>query len=122
MSEKESEFSEMSEVMWVSERLQNDVAPRRSVKARIREAATKLQWKYSRTKDAWYADERISLKPREIRRVEQLTGKHYAPREELRDIDQLIVNAEALMEGTDPDFSRAFVTAIRALAGLTDRT
>lgn len=122
MTEKESENSEMSEVMWISERLREDVAPRGSVKARIREAATKLQWKYSRTKDAWYGDERISIKPRELRRVEQITGKTYAPHPELRSVDQLIANAEALMDGTDPDFHRGFVAALRAMAGALDRT
>lgn len=121
MSEKASENSEMSELVWVQQRLRQDIAPSGSVKARIREAATKLQWKYSRAKGAWYGDQRISIKPRELRRVEQITGKQYAPTRELRDVDQLIRNAEALMDGADPDFNRAFVTAIRALAGIADR-
>lgn len=123
MSEMSSEKSEMSSVEFVSGALQRRVAPPSygQVKARIRHAARALGWSYSRTKDAWYADPRISLSADEVRDIEKATGLRYA-REEIKDIDRLISRADALLEGSDADFHRPFVAALRAFFGALDRT
>lgn len=121
MFNKSSEKSEVSELVWASEQMRERIAPRGSVKERIRSAARALGWSYSRTRTLWYADERASIKPRELRAIETVADIHYG-REELRSIDQLIANADALLMGSDPDFVGAFVAAFRAMAGALDRT
>lgn len=62
----------------------------------------------------------MSLKPRELRKIEELAGVRYG-REELRTIDDLIATADALLDGPNEDFYRPFVTAFRAMAGAFDR-
>jgi hypothetical protein len=126
MSEKSdfrAEKSEMSSVEFVSYALRERVAPPSlgSVKARVRYASRALGWTASRTKDAWYADPRISISADELRAVEDKTGLRYA-REELRTNDQLIARAEALLDGPDEDFHRPFIAAMRAFFGALDRT
>jgi hypothetical protein len=121
MSNKPSEKSEMSELMWAQERLQQDVAPFGSVKERVRDAALKLGWKHSRARTIWYADERASIKPKELRRIEEVTGVTYG-RTERAEVDRLISKADALLMGNDPDFHRPFVAAVRAFFGALDRT
>jgi hypothetical protein len=121
MSNKSSEKSEMSELTWASERLQNDVAPRGSVKERIRDAAISLGWKHSRARTIWYADERASIKPREMRRIEEVTGIEYG-REELRSVDALIARADTLAASqADESVYSAFAAALRAFAGAFHR-
>lgn len=120
MSNKSSEKSEVSELLWASEQMRERIAPRGSVKERIRNAALALGWKFSRARTVWYADERASLKPRELRRVEEIAGVEYG-REEFRSVDRLIANADALLMGSDPDFLGAFVAAFRTFAGALDR-
>lgn len=74
-------------------------------------------WTANRVRDLWYADRRASApKWEEINDIEQTTGLEYA-RQELRSVDQLIANADALTMGTDPDFASAFATALRAFVG-----
>jgi hypothetical protein len=92
-----------------------------SVKARIRHAAYKLGWTHTRTKDAWYADPRISISGEELTRVETISGLEYA-RKELRSVEDLISRADALLDGPHADFHRPFVTAFRAFIGALDRT
>lgn len=92
-----------------------------SVKARIRHAARKLGWSFTRTRDAWYADPKISISGRELTRVEQVSGLEYA-RKELRSIDDLIAKADALLDGPEADFHRPFVAAFRAFIGALDRS
>jgi hypothetical protein len=121
MSNKSSEKSEMSELAWASERLQKDIAPNGSVKERVRDAALALGWKYSRARTVWYADERASLKPKELRRIEEITGVEYG-RNERAEVDRLIAKADALLMGNDPDFHGPFVAAVRAFFGALDRT
>jgi hypothetical protein len=121
MSNKSSEKSEMSELAWASERLQKDIAPNGSVKERVRDAALALGWKYSRARTVWYADERASLKPKELRRIEEITGAEYG-RNERAEVDRLISRADALLMGNDPDFHGPFVAAVRAFFGALDRT
>jgi hypothetical protein len=123
MSEKSSE-DRMSEIAWASGLLQSRVAPigsAQNVETRIRNAARRLGWKFSRARDVWYGDQRVSIKPQELRKIEEVTGVRYG-REEVRDIDALIAQADALLMGTDPDFVGAFVAALRSLVGAQDRS
>lgn len=108
----------MSELTWAQYALKDHVAPlgsAQSVEARIRLAARRLKWKYSRAATVWYADERASIKPRELRQIEEVTGLEYG-RQELRAVEALIGNADALLMGSDPDFYSAFVAGLRAFA------
>jgi hypothetical protein len=123
MSEKQSENSEMSELVWASRTMRELIAPAGSADSkgeRIRAAALALKWKFSRAKDVWYADARVSLKPREIRKIEEVSGVTYG-RKEVDELDRIISRADALLEGQDEDFYRPFVDAfhqaLRAVAG-----
>lgn len=124
MSEFRREKSEMSSVEFFCQTaIKQKIAPPHmgSVKNRIRHAANELRWSFTRTKDAWYADPRISIDGEELTRVEQVSGLEYAQRE-LRTIDDLIAKAEALLDGPEADFHRPFVAAFRAFIGVLDRT
>ena len=107
----------MSSIEFTQTALRQYIAPPSvgSVKARIRLASRRLGWTHSRTKDAWYADPRISISADEIRVVEEQTGIRYA-RQELRTNDELIANMSALLAGNEADFYGAFVAALRAVA------
>lgn len=122
MSEIEVEKSEMSSVEFAQYALRSHVAPPSlgPVKARLRHATRKLGWTPNRVKDAWYADPRISISADEIRKIEETTGLRYG-REELRTVEDLISRADALLEGSDEDFHRPFLAALRAVARLADR-
>lgn len=124
MSESSSEKPEMSELAFASETMQQRIAPVGSaqyVETRIRIAALALKWRFSRARDVWYADPRVSLKPRELRDIETVAGITYG-RQELRSVEQLIANADALTMGSDPDFAGAFAVALRAFVGALDRS
>jgi len=118
MSDIRVEKSKMSSVEFAQYALRNHVAPPSagSVKARLRLASRRLNWSANRTRDAWYADPRISLSADEIREIEDKTGLRYG-REELRTNQDLIDTATALLEGADPDFHRPFLAAMRAFMG-----
>lgn len=61
MCEQRSERSDMSSVVEASVLVRRVAGPREaddSVKALIRRAARRMQWKFSRTKDIWYRDAR----------------------------------------------------------------
>lgn len=122
MSEKADREIRMSSTEYVQTALQSRIAPPSigSVKARIRHASRKLGWSHSRTQDTWYADPRIALRAEELRDVEQQTGLRYG-REELRSVEQLINQADALLDGPEADFYRPFFTALRAVARIADR-
>jgi len=113
MSEKASEKSEMSTVEFCQRALREEIAPPSigSVLARIRYASRRLGWSYSRTKDAWYADSRISIKPEELFRIEAVSGLTYA-RQELRKNEEAIERATALLGGEDPHILRTVVAAV----------
>lgn len=114
----------MSEISFASEMMQKRIAPVGSaqfVETRIRAAAHALQWKFSRAKDVWYADDRVSIKPRELREIEEASGVRYG-RQEVSKIDQLLSRADALLEGGDPDFYRPFAAAVRALLSAAHRS
>ncbi len=87
-----------------------------TVKERIRHAARKTGLGYYRARDIWYADSRVSIGADELRRIERLSGVRYG-REELRDLNQLIAQADALLHGRDPNFRSAFAAAVRAFLG-----
>jgi hypothetical protein len=124
MSEKPSENSEMSEVAFASEMLKTAIAPpslSSHVGERVRAAALILRWSPSRTKDIWYADPRVSIKPRELRQIEEITGVRYG-REELAHIDELIRRADALLVDEKPRGGSPILAALRALVGAVDRS
>ena len=123
MSEKASEKSEMSTVEFCQRALKEEIAPPSigSMQARIREAARKLGWSYTRTKDAWYADPRISIKPEELFRVEAVSGLTYDAREEMRTNDRAIERATALLGGEDARLVRTLVAAVREALSLRNR-
>lgn len=113
----------MSDLTWASDTLRNHVAPvgsAQQVKARIRSAARALGWEYERAKSIWYADERVAVRPRELRDIERYTGLQYG-RQELTEIDNLIARADAFVVGNqDTDFYSAFAAGLRALASALD--
>lgn len=122
MSEKTSEKSKMSTVEFCQGAMRKEISPPSfgSVMARIRHASRQLGWSYTRTKDVWYADPRVSIKPDELFRVEAVSGLIYA-RQEMRENDRAIERANALLDGHDPRLIRALVTAVREAFGLRDR-
>lgn len=123
MSENRLEKSEMSSVDFASTALKRHIAPKGSaenVKDRIRLAARRLGWSFSRTKDVWYADPRVSISAEELRVIEERAGITYG-RAEVREIDELIARADALLVGPEADFYRPVVDAFRAMAGLIYR-
>lgn len=107
--------------------MQERLAPRHmgSVKERLgcaQRLLAKRNWTSNRVRDLWYQDPRASApKWEEVSDLEELTGLEYA-RQEVRTNDQLIAAADALLMGSDPDFVGAFVTALRSMVGLVDRT
>lgn len=114
----------MSSVDFASYALRHYVAPAESgdnIKDRIRVAARRLGWNFTRAKDVWYADPRISISVDEMRAIEELTGVSYG-REEMRSVEDLISKADALLDGPDADFHRPFVAAFRAFVRALDRT
>jgi hypothetical protein len=123
MSNIEPEKREVSELAFASNAMRQRIAPPAigSVKHRINRAAAALRWSASRTRDVWYADPRVSIKPRELRKIEEIAGVVYG-RKELAEIDALISRAESLLAGSDPAFHRPFIAALRALAGRPDST
>lgn len=124
MSEKQLEKSEMSTLVFASTTMKNVLAPRaegHNIQDRIRVAARKLGWSYSRAKDVWYADPRVSIDGEELLRVEETSGVTYG-RAELRSINDIIRRAEALLANQDEDFHRPVLDAFRALLSALGRT
>lgn len=124
MDEKKYGKIRMSSVeVFAQDALQMRVAPPSlgSVKERLRTAARRLGWTYHRTKSVWYGDDRVRISGAELVQIEEASGLRYG-RQELQEIDSLITRAETLLEGSDPDFHRPFVAALRALLGAQDRT
>lgn len=119
MSEKVSEKSEMGTTTFCQRAMREEIAPPSygNASTRIRKASRDLGWSYTRTKDVWYADERISIKPAELFRIEAVSGLVYA-REELRKNDIAIERANALLGGEDTRLFRTFVAAFREALGI----
>lgn len=122
MSEKASEKSEMSTVEFCQGAMRDEIAPRSAgnVQRRIEIASRRLGWSYTRTKDTWYADPRISISPEELFRVEAVSGLTYA-REEVRTNDAAIERATALLGGEDAHLFRSFFAAVLKVVGFQDR-
>jgi hypothetical protein len=123
MSENRLEKSEMSSVEFASTALKRHIAPKgsaESVKERIRLAARRLGWSFSRTKDVWYADPRVSIDADELRVIEERAGITYG-RAESREIDELIRKADLLLAGPEADFFRPLVDAFRQMVGAHHR-
>lgn len=113
----------MTELVWSSQMMREVIAPPGSADSkgeRLHRAARRLGWKYSRAFAVWYADERVSLKPRELRQIEELTGVKYA-QEELKQIDRLIAEADAHLMGQPENLRGAIIAALRSLASALDR-
>lgn len=114
MREKTSEKSE-TELEFAQRMLREVIAPVGSAASkgeRLRAAAQALRWKFSRARDVWYGDERVSLKPSELRTIEEVSGVTYG-RTEVDELDQIIARADALLQGAAPDFRSALAGAIR---------
>lgn len=122
MSDFRSEKSNMSTVEFCQDALRRKIAPPEfgNVSTRIRKASRDLGWSYTRTRDTWYADPRISIKPNELFRVEAVSGLTYA-REELRKNDVAIERATALLGGEDTRLVRTLVAAFREALGIRNR-
>lgn len=103
--------------------LKEHIAPRHvgSVKERITKAARDLGWSISRTKDTWYAEPRMRLDPKELFRVEAVSGLQFA-REEMRKHDEAIERATAILGGENTHLIRAVVTAVVSALGLSHST
>ncbi len=123
MSEKSSEKSEMSTIAFCQHALRREIAPPSvgSVQTRIATAARSLGWSYTRTRDAWYADPRISIRPEELFRVEAVSGLIYQARQEVRKNDDAIARATALLGGEDAHLVRSIVAAVRSALGIRNR-
>lgn len=123
MSEKASEKSKMSIAVFCQEAMRREISPPAigSVQQRIAYCARQLGWTYTRTKDAWYADPRISIKPEELFRVEAVSGLIYQTKQEMRKNDDAIERATALLGGEDADLVSAIVAAVRSALGLRNR-
>lgn len=123
MPDKASEKRNMSVAAFCQDALQVEIAPRSlgSVKARITIAARELRWSYTRTRDVWYADPKISIKADELCRVEAVSGLVYQARQEVRKNDDAIARATALLGGEDAHLIRSIVTAFRSALGIRDR-
>lgn len=116
MSEKLSEKSEMSELVFASKVLKERIAPPSAasgIGARILTASRALKWSFNRTKDVWYADERVSIKPKELRKVEEVSGVKYG-QQKLSEVDELISRATEILGNDDQDLARPFAVAMRA--------
>jgi hypothetical protein len=123
MPEKPSENSEMSELAFVRGHLHENIAPPEvssHIGERIRAAARRLGWGPSRTKDIWYGDERVSIKPRELRKIEEITGVRYG-QAELSEIDALIARADTILASRGAGSGSPVLAALRALVGAADR-
>lgn len=123
MSEKASEKSEMSELVFASEMMRNRIAPAGSAGSkgeRLRNAALALRWKYSRARNVWYADARVSIKPRELRQIEEMTGVKYG-QQEINEVDDLIARADELLGSQGEGFRSALVAALRQAISAVDR-
>lgn len=103
--------------------LRDEIAPPSlgSVKKRIGKAASKLGWSYTRTRDVWYADPKISIRGEELSRVEVVSGLEYA-RQEVRKNDDAIARAEALLGSQNPHIIGEIVAALLQVVGIRHRT
>ncbi|KQS79062.1 hypothetical protein ASG25_10780 [Rhizobium sp. Leaf384] len=111
----------MSTVEFCQSALRDRIAPagQGSVKIRIDQAARKLGWSASRTRDVWYADPRVSISAEELREIEARAGITYG-REEANDVAKLIGRADALLARSETDSNRTLVAALSAFIRALD--
>lgn len=105
----------MSGVELASEIIQKRIAPVglcQSVAERIRHAARKLGWTYSRTKEIWYRNAR-TVHYHEMKRAEEVAGLASA-KQELNEVEALITNADVLLDRRNPLVRRAIRAGLRA--------
>lgn len=137
MSRKSSENYEMTSVEFMQDAFREHIAPpeKGSKKERLRHAINRMmqrneenrrrgrdyRWSENRVTACFNGDPRISPRADEIRDIEEMTGLRYAA-QELRDIDDLIMAADALLAGPESDFYRPFVDAVRSMARAFDRS
>lgn len=117
------ESNKMSELEFASKMLKEHIAPPGSAGGkmeRIRLAARKLKWKYSRAMAVWYSDPRVSIKPCELREVEEKAGARFG-QSEVEEVDELIQRATTLLERRNPRIRRAFFAAARSFLGALAR-
>lgn len=122
MSEKLSEKSEMSELVFASETMKKKIAPpsvASGIGARILAASRALKWSFTRTKDVWYADVRVSISPKELRKVEEVSGVKYG-QQELSEYDELISRATQILGHDDKDLVGPLAIAMRAFLSALD--
>lgn len=121
--EKLSEISKMTGVHQASEILQQRIAPVglcQSVAERIRHASRRLGWSYSRTKEIWYRNAR-AIQYEEMLKAKEVAGLADG-KQELKEIDTLIANADRLLDRKDPAVRRAIRAGIRSFLGSLYRT
>lgn len=123
MPDFDSEKRKMSVAVFCQGALRGEIAPPSigSVKQRIAYAARELHWSFTRTKDVWYADPKISIKADELCRVEAVSGLIYQTKQEMRKNDDAIERATALLGGEDADLVSTIVAAVRSALGLRNR-
>ena len=120
--EKRSEFSKMTGVQQASEILQKKIAPVglcQSVAERIRHASRKLGWSYSRTKEIWYRNAR-AIQYEEMLKAKEVAGLADG-KQELKDVEALIANADRLIDRKNPAVKRAFRAGLRVFFGALNR-
>jgi hypothetical protein len=124
MPDKASEKRKMSVAVFCQSALRDEIAPPSlgSVKKRIGKAAARLGWSFTRTRDVWYADPKISIRGDELRRVEDVSGIIYQARQEIRKNDDAIARAEALLGSQDPHLLGEIVAALLQMVGIQNRS
>ncbi len=118
MSEIQSGNSNMS-VSSAAKLIKSRIAPVgicQSVAERIRHASRKLGWSYSRTRDVWYENAR-AIRYEEMKRAEEVAGLLATAKEELKDVDALLANADTLLDRKNPVVRRAIRAGLRAFLG-----
>jgi hypothetical protein len=102
--------------------LQRKIAPiaAGNVAERIRLCAQRLGWSISRTRDVWYADYRVRIRPEEIEKIEQIAGVRYE-RSEASKVKGAISRADAFLADEDENFHRAFDAAMRTFISVFHR-
>ncbi|MCY1227193.1 hypothetical protein D9M72_394550 [compost metagenome] len=124
MPDNASEKRKMSVAVFCQGALRDEIAPRSlgSVQTRIAIAARELRWSYTRTKDVWYADPKISIRGDELSRIEAVSGLLFQARQEVRKNDDAIARAEALLGSQDPHLIGEIVAALLKMVGVQNRT
>lgn len=123
MAENRSECRVVSALTYEASRLIRDLVPHRdgdNVKSRIAKAARRLEWSFSRAKDVWFADGRISVRAVEMDRLRALKAeaeakaRKYADQMEATRLENLAARIERSNPGAGRELARPFRIAARA--------